>query len=120
MSNCPFEQRLAACETVSDVVAVANDMHNPRLVDPDEAPNANIIYRLWCDGQLTSEKGGAAFGQRSVYVYQNVSPSPFKPEAFTGGRLEVMRGGVLTYVIVKQKQGEALLQRAAQLSDRRL
>jgi hypothetical protein len=38
------------------------------LVHPDESPNANTIYHLYNDGEITSEKGGWAYGQRSVFT----------------------------------------------------
>lgn len=36
------------------------------LWHPDEAPNANTIYKAWNDGEITYEKGGDAFGDRSM------------------------------------------------------
>lgn len=35
------------------------------LWHPDEAPNTNTIYKVWNDGEITNEKGGHAFGERS-------------------------------------------------------
>ncbi len=37
------------------------------LWHPDEAPNTNTIYKLWNDGEMTREKGGDAFGNRSLH-----------------------------------------------------
>ena len=36
------------------------------LWHPNEAPNANTIYKAWNDGEITYEKGGDAFGDRSM------------------------------------------------------
>ncbi len=36
------------------------------LWKPNEAPNANTIYKIWQDGEITYEKGGDAFGDRSL------------------------------------------------------
>lgn len=52
------------------VVATMHAAHytpeNPNgLWHPDEAPNANTIYKVWNDGEITDEKGGHAFGDRS-------------------------------------------------------
>lgn len=37
------------------------------LVNPDEAPNGNIIYHLYSDGGITFQKGGGAYLQRSEF-----------------------------------------------------
>ncbi len=37
------------------------------LWHPNEAPNTNTIYKLWNDGEMTREKGGDAFGNRSLH-----------------------------------------------------
>jgi hypothetical protein len=52
------------------VVAAMHAAHytpeNPNgLWHPDESPNANTIYKVWNDGEITEEKGGHAFGDRS-------------------------------------------------------
>ncbi len=38
------------------------------LINSEESPNANIIYHLYSDGEITSQKGGWAYGQRSVFT----------------------------------------------------
>jgi hypothetical protein len=45
---------------------IAKSLHNPELIKKDEAPNANIIYHLYSDGTITRQKGGSAYGRRSV------------------------------------------------------
>ena len=37
------------------------------LIDPDEAPNGNIIHHLYADGTITFQKGGSAYLQRSEF-----------------------------------------------------
>jgi hypothetical protein len=37
------------------------------LVNPNESPNGNIIYHLYSDGEITSQKGGWAYLQRSEF-----------------------------------------------------
>jgi hypothetical protein len=40
---------------------------NPHgLLHPDESPNTNTIYKAWSDGEITYEKGGFAYGDRSM------------------------------------------------------
>lgn len=43
------------------------ECHNPDLLKRDEAPNSNWIYKIWEDGTVTHEKGGFAYGQRSMF-----------------------------------------------------
>jgi len=42
--------------------------HNPKLVQPEESPNGNIIYHIYSDGEITSQKGGWAYLQRSEFT----------------------------------------------------
>ncbi len=52
-------------EHICDAISKA---HNPALVIPDESPNGNIIYHLYSDGEITSQKGGWAYLQRSEFT----------------------------------------------------
>ena len=45
-----------------------NLKHNPNLIKIDEAPNGNVIYHIYSDGEITSEKGGGVYGQRSRFT----------------------------------------------------
>jgi hypothetical protein len=42
------------------------NLHNPSIIDPKLQPNENIIYCLYSDGTITRQKGGWAYGKRSV------------------------------------------------------
>ena len=42
--------------------------HNPKLVQPEESPNGNIIYHIYSDGEITFQKGGWAYLQRSEFT----------------------------------------------------
>ena len=42
--------------------------HNPSLVIPTESPNGNIIYHIYSDGEITYQKGGWAYLQRSEFT----------------------------------------------------
>ena len=42
--------------------------HNPNLVMPNESPNGNCIYHLYADGEITHQKGGWAYKQRSEFT----------------------------------------------------
>ena len=60
--------------TREELEGIVQEMHNAHytpenphgLWKPDEAPNANTIYKVWNDGEITYEKGGDAFGDRSL------------------------------------------------------
>lgn len=60
--------------TREELEQIVLDMHkahyspeNPNgLWKPDESPNANTIYKIWSDGEITYEKGGFAYGERSL------------------------------------------------------
>lgn len=60
--------------TREELERVVREMHNAHytpenpngLWKPNEAPNANTIYKVWNDGEITYEKGGDAFGDRSL------------------------------------------------------
>jgi hypothetical protein len=36
------------------------------LLHPEEAPNTNTIFKIWSDGEITYEKGGYGYGDRSM------------------------------------------------------
>lgn len=42
--------------------------HNPSLINDKEAPNGNTIYHIYSDGEITSQKGSWAYGQRSEFT----------------------------------------------------
>jgi hypothetical protein len=42
--------------------------HNPALVIPNQSPNGNTIYHIYCDGKITYQKGGWAYLQRSEFT----------------------------------------------------
>lgn len=53
------------------------------LIQPDEAPNANTIYHLYNDGEITSQKGGFAYKKRTEFtirepLYSEDDISPYK------------------------------------------
>jgi len=47
-----------------------NFSHNKKLIDENMAPNANIIYHIYQDGEITSQKGSwhMVKGQNSHYI----------------------------------------------------
>jgi len=52
--------------------------HNPELLKKEEQPNANTIYHVYSDGEITEEKGGWAFGNRSIRTLKdNIVPNNY-------------------------------------------
>ena len=43
--------------------------HNPNLVDIKQTPNENTIYHLYNDGEITTQKGSYAYGDRNERTY---------------------------------------------------
>ena len=49
----------------------------PDLIKIDMAPNENIIFHLYKDGALTSQKGSWAYGSRSEFtILPSIRPHP--------------------------------------------
>lgn len=49
------------------IMKYIKNAHNPKLVILKESPNGNIIYHIYSDGEITSQKGGWAYLQRSEF-----------------------------------------------------
>ena len=86
-----------------------NFSHNKKLIDENIAPNANIIYHLYQDGEITSQKGSWAYGRRSEFTlyypingYKNIFSFP-------------LSRGKFGYIIVTEKN--ALFIRKMMLED---
>lgn len=56
--------KILSLEFITDYIKNA---HNPNLIFPEESPNRNIIYHIYSDGEITSQKGGWAYLQRSEF-----------------------------------------------------
>ena len=44
------------------------DCSSTGLVDPSASPNSNLIYHLYATGEISCQKGGWAYGQRSEFM----------------------------------------------------
>jgi mRNA deadenylase 3'-5' endonuclease subunit Ccr4 len=73
-----------------------NSMHNPCLINPTESPNGNQIYHLYSNGEITNQKGGWAYLQRSEFTIKCSIPG------YTGicDYIFPIQGGVFSYAIV--------------------
>jgi hypothetical protein len=77
--------------SVDKLYELIRECHNPKLVDPKEAPNANKIIHIYNDGEITEQKGGFAYLQRNVRTIEygigkNYDPLKF-PYSFDNGIL---------------------------------
>lgn len=54
--------------TLEQIADSIKNAHNPQLVLPEESPNGNWITHLYSDGEITSQKGGWAYLQRSEFT----------------------------------------------------
>ena len=72
-------------EKRQEIYEMLEKYHNDDLFIPNEAPNGNTIYHLYSDGQITYQKGGFAYLQRSefdlkdcIYKTLNLDVDKFK------------------------------------------
>jgi hypothetical protein len=102
---------------IDDIKKNINDMvsslHNPSIIDPNLQPNENIIFCLYSDGTVTRQKGGWAYGKRSItdIMYEIVKPNTFFTFPLKGER-EGDTYAILTYddcIKVRNKMNEFLL-----------
>ena len=49
---------------------LANNLHNVSLIRDNQSPNANTIYHLYSDGEITYQKGGWAYGKRTEFTHK--------------------------------------------------
>jgi len=97
--NC--EAKPMVPTTDDELYEFIKQCHNPDLVDPKESPNGNYIIHIYNDGEITEQKGGWAYGQRSerTMVYElshTYDPTKFpisSPSNF---------GKIIGYAIVTQ------------------
>lgn len=83
--------------SLESIVDLINKSHNPNLVIPDESPNGNLIYHIYSDGEVTSQKGGWAYLQRSEF---NENYNRFKNNYVN---LFPLKRGEFTYAIVTRE-----------------
>ena len=52
-------------QVLENIYKLIIEYHNPNLVKPNESPNGNLITHIYSDGEITEQKGGFAYLQRS-------------------------------------------------------
>ena len=70
------DKNLFIKDFVNNVVKIFNNLS---LINSDQQPNENIIYQLYSDGTITRQKGGWAYGKRSLsdIAYEIVKPNTY-------------------------------------------
>ena len=53
-------------QSVMDIYDTVAHCHNPKLIHPEESPNSNTIYHIYNDGEITEQKGGWAYQNRTM------------------------------------------------------
>lgn len=53
--------------TQTHINNIASNLNDNNLIVKDMSPNANIIYHIYSDCTITRQKGGWAYGQRSIF-----------------------------------------------------
>ena len=93
--------------SIESINSLAKQLHNPSLIEPTESPNANTIWKIWSDGSITYEKGGWAYGQRSVFDHMYKIYSPVT-KSFQFPLTTNTYDGILTYAIVTKENAEMI------------
>jgi hypothetical protein len=61
----------------ADIIAAHNkhyEVSPTGLIKPNESPNGNGINHLYSNGEITWQKGGSAYMQRSEFTFHNNIP----------------------------------------------
>lgn len=55
----------------NELISKINESHNPNLINCNASPNDNIIYHIYFNGEITHQKGGWAYLQRSEFTLEH-------------------------------------------------
>jgi hypothetical protein len=55
-------------QLVKDINILIKKYHNPSIVNFSLSPNANRIYHIYSNGQITNQKGSYAYLLRSEFI----------------------------------------------------
>lgn len=109
MSSISFNERVASLSLR------VQEMNDRSLIKPDEAPNANTIYHIYNDGEITEQKGGHAYGMRSVRTwYEPIPRAERLPLKFKNESTNCY-GVSISYSIVTDKQAIKIRKEIADL-----
>jgi hypothetical protein len=88
---------------MDSIKSFIDQVHNPKLVQPEESPNGNIIYHLYCDGTITFQKGGWAYLDRSEFTDSRVILKKNFNDIFP-----IKRDDTSSYAIVTEKNAKTI------------
>lgn len=92
-----------------DIQKVITSSHSKNLIDENMAPNANIIYHIYQDGEITSQKGSWAYDRRSEFTLH------YPIHGYTNNFIFPLNRGKFGYAIVTQEN--AILIRKMMIKD---
>ena len=88
---------------MDSIKSYIDQVHNPKLVQPEESPNGNTIYHIYCDGEITYQKGGWAYLQRSEFTNSSVR---LKKKYFD--LFPIKSDNNISYAIVTEKDAKTI------------
>jgi hypothetical protein len=103
--------------TIDELCDMINKCHNPSLVDPNEAPNSNIIYHIYSDGEITRQKGGDVYLRRNEFPVETSLCVNFNVEVFPLKK-HVNKHDTYGYAIVTQEDAKMIRNAMIQNFDR--
>ena len=83
-------------EAKQDIYKLIMEFHDPSLVKPLEQPNGNLIYHLYNDGEITQQKGGYAYKQRTEFTRESSIKNKLDPNNFPM-KLNDLGYAIMTY-----------------------
>lgn len=93
-------------ESIKTIKTYIDTVHNLNLVNSDESPNGNTIYHVYCDGEITYQKGGWAYLQRSEFSYSRIS---LKKNYYNLFPIKVkVNGNGISYAVVTQEDARKI------------
>lgn len=96
---------IAGITTWADLVRAAAALHDAAL--PARTASSDFVYKLWDDGELTYEKGGAAYGRRTLHMQARAALPPGTLAHYAAAAFPVTCG-VDSYVICPGRAAQAL------------
>ena len=102
-------QTVQTVQTIEQLYELINQLHNPNLIKRDESPGANTIYHIYDDGEITHQKGGWAYQQRSEFtskysLYKKIDPNQMPMKVYAPNSNRVIHG----YAIVLETDAETI------------
>jgi hypothetical protein len=95
-------------ERISALSLRVQEMDNPSLVEPETSPNGNMIYHIYNDGEITSQKGGWAYMRSSKFTIIEPLPNADRLGLKFKREIETSTGQMASYSIVTCEQADEI------------